>query len=153
MTVQIRNARSKDRERCLALLHMLRSSSGGTVPPEAGATFGALLTRERGEVHVAEEDGTVLGMASVTYNLAMRYGGEYCQLEELVVDPEARGKRIGARLVEAVLAAAKRRGIPILSSCWSCSWPYAGHCAARDRWRNVGKIAPLQQWMVLGSPA
>ncbi len=110
MTVQIRNARSKDRERCLALLHMLRSSSGGTVPPEAGATFGALLTRERGEVHVAEEDGTVLGMASVTYNLAMRYGGEYCQLEELVVDPEARGKRIGARLVEAVLAAAKRRG-------------------------------------------
>jgi GNAT superfamily N-acetyltransferase len=40
----------------------------------------------------------------------MRYGGEYCQLEELVVDPAARGKNVGAQLVNATVDAARARG-------------------------------------------
>ena len=75
-----------------------------------GGTFDALLGRERGEIHVADEDGTLLGMATVSYNLAMRYRGEYCQLEELIVDPEARGKNVGGLLVQASLDRAKQRG-------------------------------------------
>ena len=46
-------------------------------------------------------------MATVSYNLALRYRGEYCQLEELIVDPNARGKKVGVLLVEAML---ERRG-------------------------------------------
>ena len=110
MSVQLRTARDSDRTRCLALLGTLRAATGGTVPPEAGSAFDRLLDGKRGQIHVAEEDGLVLGFAAVSYNLAMRFGGEYCQLEELVVDPDARGKNIGGRLVEAVLAAAKARG-------------------------------------------
>jgi ribosomal protein S18 acetylase RimI-like enzyme len=49
-------------------------------------------------------------MASVSYNLAMRYGGEYCQLEELIVDPAGRGQNIGGRLVEKTVEQAKLRG-------------------------------------------
>lgn len=89
---------------------MLGSATGGSIHPAAAAVFDALLDGSRGRVLVAEADGRVLGLASVTYNLAMRYGGEYCQLEELIVDPSARGRNIGALLVEATLAGARARG-------------------------------------------
>ena len=64
---------------------------------------------DRGEVHIAEEDGVVLGLAAVSYNLAMRYGGDYCQLEELIVDPAARGKNAGGLLVQATVDRARER--------------------------------------------
>ena len=72
--------------------------------------FDRLLDGERGLVLIAEDDGEMLGLASVTFNLAMRYGREYCQLEELVVDPAARGRNVGGRLVEAVIELARTRG-------------------------------------------
>jgi GNAT superfamily N-acetyltransferase len=61
-------------------------------------------------VLVAEEGERVHGLASISFNLAMRYGGEYCQLEELVVDPAARGKNVGGMLMETVLDEARARG-------------------------------------------
>ena len=57
----------------------------------------------------AEEDGKILGMASISFNLALRYNGEYCQLEELVVDQNARGKNVGGLLIEETLRLAKNR--------------------------------------------
>ena len=59
---------------------------------------------------VADEGGTLLGVATVSYNLAIRYAGEYAQLEELIVDPAARGKNVGGRLVETAVERARRRG-------------------------------------------
>jgi GNAT superfamily N-acetyltransferase len=59
---------------------------------------------------IAEENGKILGMASISFNLALRYNGEYCQLEELVVDQEARGKNVGGLLIEETLRLAKNRG-------------------------------------------
>ena len=40
----------------------------------------------------------------------MRYGGIYCQLEELIVDPAARGRNLGGRLLEAAISEAKAKG-------------------------------------------
>ena len=40
----------------------------------------------------------------------MRYGGEYCQLEELIVTPAARGKNVGGRLVQGAIDNARARG-------------------------------------------
>ena len=110
MTVQIRPATSTDREACLELLEDLSDATGGAMSSDAGDIFDLLLDGERGCVLVAEEDQELLGLASVTFNPAMRYGAEYCQLEELVVDPAARGKRVGALLVEAMLEQARQRG-------------------------------------------
>lgn len=107
MTIDIRPARAEDEARCLELLSMLR---GEEPMPEWAAVFRELIKRERGQILVADEDGTLLGSASVTFNLAMRYGGEYCQLEELIVDPAARGKKLGALLLEATIAEARKRG-------------------------------------------
>ena len=51
-----------------------------------------------------------LASAQPELEIAMRYGGEYCQLEELVVDPSARGKNVGGLLMQAVLDQARARG-------------------------------------------
>ncbi len=94
----------------MSLLQSLTDFSGGNLDPNAGQVFDSLLGNERGEILVAEEDDHILGMAAVSYNLAMRYGGEYCQLEELIVDPEGRGKNIGGQLVETTVERARQRG-------------------------------------------
>jgi GNAT superfamily N-acetyltransferase len=107
MTITIRPARSADESRCLELLSLLR----GTPPePEWANVFRALLNGERGLVLVADEAGALLGSAAVSFNLAMRYGGIYCQLEELIVDPTARGRNLGGRLLEGAISAAKAKG-------------------------------------------
>lgn len=110
MAIEIRPASEADKERCLELLEDLRRATGGSLDAQAGDTFDRLLAVERGEVLVAADEDVVLGLASVSYNLAMRYGGEYCQLEELIVDPSARGRNVGALLVIATLERARSRG-------------------------------------------
>jgi len=107
MSVVVRPAEAKDKEACLDLISTLTGRE-----PEDGwsATFDALVSGERGEILIAEEDGVVLGVATVSYNLAVRYAGEYCQLEELIVNEAARGKNAGAALMEAAVARARDRG-------------------------------------------
>ena len=111
MTPNIRNAAPpKDRERCMELLQSLASFTGGSTDPRAHEIFDQLLDAARGEVFVAEDADKILGMASISYNLAMRYGGEYCQLEELIVDPAGRGKNVGGQLVQKTVERAGLRG-------------------------------------------
>jgi len=106
-SVQIRTAVADDKKRCLELLYMLNESNTGE---GISKVFEQLLDQSRGTVWVAEEAGVLLGMASVSYNLAMRYEGEYCQLEELIVDPAARGKNVGGLLVQHSIDQARARG-------------------------------------------
>ena len=108
MTVVIRHATAEDREVCIDFIGTL---NGGRVLESWNTTFDALIKRERGAIYVAEDDELgVLGVASVSFNLAIRFGGEYCQLEELYVDPKARGKNCGGLLVQAVIDGARARG-------------------------------------------
>ncbi len=108
MSIDIRPARAGDRADCLRMIAALTGRDGAEGRP---ATFDTLVEQERGEILVAEDAAEgLLGVATVTYNLALRYGGEYCQLEELFVDPKARGRNLGGLLIEAVLARAKASG-------------------------------------------
>ena len=91
--------------RLIALLRNAERPSPAWVAP-----FNQLLTGERGGVIVAEEDGRLLGAITYSFNIAIRYGGEYAQIEELIVDPAARGRSLGRLLVEAAIAAARTRG-------------------------------------------
>lgn len=110
MSIRIRTAEATDKDACLGLLSALGAATGGDMSDQAEQMFSTFLTGARGELLVAEENGALLGMASCSYNIALRYGGEYCQLEELVVSPAARGKNIGAQLMQAAVAAAEERG-------------------------------------------
>ena len=107
--VEIRDARSEDRARCLELLEVLTSAAGGSSDPGTGEIFDRFLDQQRGQILVAVEDGT-MGMATFSYGIALRYGGEYCILEELVVDPAGRGKNIGGLLLQTAIDVAKARG-------------------------------------------
>lgn len=107
VSVAVRSAEAKDKQACLELI----SSLSGRKPDEAwDATFDKLVSGKRGAILVAEDNGMVLGVATVSYNLAIRYGGEYCQLEELIVNEDARGKKAGAALIEAAVSSAMERG-------------------------------------------
>ena len=101
MSVEIRLAEEKDYEQCVRLLGVLKASTGGEgnateKPTEIKRTvYNDMIKGDRGLVLVAEENGKLLGMSSISFNLALRYEQSYCQLEELVVDSSARGKNVG----------------------------------------------------------
>ena len=109
-SVNIRLAKQDDEQRCLELLNVLADSTSDSNKIFNSDTFGKLISNERGSLVIAEENGIILGMASISFNLALRYNGEYCQLEELVVDQNARGKNVGGLLIEETLKLAKNRG-------------------------------------------
>jgi ribosomal protein S18 acetylase RimI-like enzyme len=110
MTIILRDADERDVIRCAELLSELQSATGSKQGPVIEDTFRELLTKKRGQVVVAEKESLILGMVSVSYNVAMRYGGEYCQLEELIVTPDARGLNLGGLLVQKVVDNAIARG-------------------------------------------
>jgi ribosomal protein S18 acetylase RimI-like enzyme len=64
----------------------------------------------RGGVLLAQDETGILGLITFSYNFAIRYGGFYAQIEELVVDTAARGKQVGATLVQASIAASREHG-------------------------------------------
>ena len=120
MTVKIREAVAADLETCRQLLDELSNATGAERGTACDAAFAQLVGEPgggtRGRVIIAEENAeesgevVVLGMAAVSYNVALRYNGEYCQLEELVVRPAARGKNVGGLLVQRTIDDAKARG-------------------------------------------
>jgi GNAT superfamily N-acetyltransferase len=111
MSVNIRLAKSNDQNCCLELLAILAGATSASGEDFFDSeTFEYLISNERGSLVVAEEEEKVLGMASISFNLALRYNGEYCQLEELVVNEEARGKNVGGLLIQETLRLAKERG-------------------------------------------
>ena len=110
MSVIVRLAKSEDQQRCSELLDVLAKATSDPHEIFDSEIFQHLIFNERGSLVVAEESGEVLGMASISFNLALRYNGEYCQLEELVVDPDARGKNVGGLLIEETIRLAKIRG-------------------------------------------
>ncbi len=108
--MNIRLAKFEDKEHCSELLNVLSEASPNSNDIFDSGIFNDLISNKRGSLLIAEEEGKVLGMVSISFNLALRYNGEYCQLEELVVHKEARGKNVGGLLVEEALKLAKNRG-------------------------------------------
>lgn len=105
--VLTRPATSADQPRIYELVETLT----GTAPTDRwDHVYASHLVTERGAIVVAENDDGILGCATVSYNVALRYGGEYCELEELIVDEAARGLNIGRILVQRTIDDAKRRG-------------------------------------------
>ncbi|HXO68565.1 MAG TPA: GNAT family N-acetyltransferase [Bradyrhizobium sp.] len=81
----------------------------------ARAVYRDLVTGTRGSVIVLEADGEVLGVITSSYVSAIRYGGEYARLEELIVDDKVRGTGAGMALLKAAIAEARRRGCSLVT--------------------------------------
>jgi predicted N-acetyltransferase YhbS len=107
--IDVRPATEADVARILELLSQLFERDV-TVEPARAASLRRMLDSDRGAVLVAVEDGTVHGVITFSCNLAVRFDTAYAQIEELVVDGAARGKKAGAALVHAAMREARDRG-------------------------------------------
>ena len=87
-----RPARADDQSRVFELIEQL---TGEVVTSDWQGVYESHLRLERGAVVVAENNLSIVGIATVSYNMTIRYGGEYCELEELIVDDSARGLNLG----------------------------------------------------------
>ena len=68
----------------MQVFELVEELTGEKENSQWSAVYESHLRRERGAVIVAENDDGILGIATVSYNLTIRYGGEYCELEELI---------------------------------------------------------------------
>lgn len=85
------------------------------VPEEVDATtFARLLSGEPHEFHglVAERDGRLIGLTHYLFHRHCWRIEDVVYLQDLYVDPEARGSGAGRALIEAVYAAADAAGCP-----------------------------------------
>ena len=110
MTITVRFAELRDRDRCEELLNLLVGNTAASENIFSGQVFETIVAGRYGRVLLACEDELALGMASISFNYALRYDGRYAQLEELIVDPVARGKNVGGLLVEEAVKTARAEG-------------------------------------------
>jgi GNAT superfamily N-acetyltransferase len=89
---------------------LLERLLGRSLDSSSEDIFLQLTGGDRGAILVAEEEEDLLGVITVSFNLAIRYGGPYAQIEELIVDEKARGKNVGAMLVMAAIEESRIRG-------------------------------------------
>ena len=107
--IDVRPATEADVGRILELLSQLFERDL-THEPARAASLRRMLHSDRGAVLVAVEGATVHGVITFSCNLAVRFDHAYAQIEELVVDDAARGKKAGAALVRAAMNEARARG-------------------------------------------
>lgn len=107
----IRKATIEDEGNVIALLKQFPPGID-IVDWEAGApTFRRIVENpELGTVLLAEEDGDVAGVTTLSYPTAIRCGGLYCCIEENIVDERFRGKGVGGKLLTAAISEAASRG-------------------------------------------
>jgi GNAT superfamily N-acetyltransferase len=112
-TVTIRKAAAGDCPRMLELVHELavyeRAPAEVTVTPEHFTESG-FGTSPVWWAFVAEEEGVINGFA-LWYIRYSTWKGQKMYLEDILVTEAARGKGIGGLLMNALIAAAKERGM------------------------------------------
>ncbi|OGN88721.1 MAG: hypothetical protein A2Z74_00170 [Chloroflexi bacterium RBG_13_46_9] len=113
--INIRKATLNDETEVFNVLKMLlspRATDSGLIhTPVASATFRALVTTDdNGAVIVAEENGKVVGLITLSYPIAIRCAGKYTCIEEFIVSETVRGRGLGTQLLQAALEEAKKQG-------------------------------------------
>ena len=111
--VTIREAAIEDQAQVFDLLRQLMSSAdveSAINGPSGAETFREVVEEGKGTVVVAEEDGKMLGLLTLSYPVAIRCGGIYSCIEEFIVTEQARGKGVGGKLLEAAISKATEKG-------------------------------------------
>jgi len=106
---KIREATGADREAVVALLRAQLDEHSIELAPAAidFAVRGLERNRELGRVLVAvDPDGTIVGVAVLSFLWTLEHGGASAWLDELYVAPAGRGRGLGRALTEAAIAAA-----------------------------------------------
>jgi len=107
----IRRARESDADAVTALLAQLDYPFGADA---VGPVLAEVLADPAHVALVAEEDEDVVGFVNAHFRPQLHHLAPVGTIDELVVDRDRRGRRIGERLVEEVLAEARRRGADVV---------------------------------------
>jgi GNAT superfamily N-acetyltransferase len=111
--VQVGTATSKDLAALVDLLGVLFAQEADFVP-DAGKqqrALEAILADPRiGRIYVAREDKRVIGMVSTLYTVSTAEGGKAAWLEDMVVQPDCRGRGVGAALLAHAVVGARDEG-------------------------------------------
>ncbi|HEY3783737.1 MAG TPA: GNAT family N-acetyltransferase [Steroidobacteraceae bacterium] len=107
---EIRPLRLADRAQWGALWEGYLRFYRQRLPEELTQTTFARLVEESRQPHglVAEQDGTLIGLVHYLFHASSWSLGDVCYLEDLYVDPAARGAGVARALIKAVYAAADR---------------------------------------------
>jgi ribosomal protein S18 acetylase RimI-like enzyme len=73
-----------------------------------------MMHANRGRAWLVRVDGTIAGYAIVVWSYSLEYGGIEAVLDELYLQPEARGTGLGRELMEHVVHEAKNAGAVVL---------------------------------------
>lgn len=103
--IHVRRARDADSPDLLRLLGQL-----GYAEDAAAEALGSVLADPAHVVLVAVDGDRVLGYVNVNFRIQLHHAAEVATLDELVVAAGCRGDGIGGRLVDEVVALARRRG-------------------------------------------
>ena len=108
----IRPIRASDREAWRVLWNGYQRFYRQHVAPEVIDSTFARLVDERAQPHglVAERGGGLVGFVHYVFHPTTWAQRETCYLEDLFVDPGARGTGVGRALIQAVYAAADKAG-------------------------------------------
>lgn len=69
-----------------------------------------IADESKGTLIVAEEDGKLVGIITLSYPIAIRCVGKYTCIEEFIVSETVRGRGVGTQLLESALNEAKKQG-------------------------------------------
>jgi GNAT superfamily N-acetyltransferase len=138
-----------DRERLLDLMAGFYAESGFVLDrPHAEGAFTTLLGDPRlGRVWLIEQDRAVVGYIVVTFVFAMEHGGLAAWVDDLYIEPQARGAGLGTAALADVREACAELGVRALAV-------EVGHdnAAAQAVYRSAG-LVPIDRRLMMVSLA
>ncbi len=113
--INIRKATVRDEAEVFSVLKLLlspRATDSSLIhTPVASVIFRALVSNDdKGAVIVAQEEGKLVGLITLSYPIAIRCAGKYTCIEEFIVSETVRGRGVGTQLLQAALEEAKKQG-------------------------------------------
>jgi GNAT superfamily N-acetyltransferase len=112
--LRVREARAADVDAMVDLLGHLFQQEADFAPSGAKQrrAIGLLLAQPTlGRLFVLARGTKVLGMVSLLFTVSTAEGGKAAWLEDLVVQPDQRGKGLGTRLLRGAIDWARREGL------------------------------------------
>ncbi|MEX2448459.1 MAG: GNAT family N-acetyltransferase [Solirubrobacterales bacterium] len=140
----VRAASAADAPAVAAAIEALLIELGGERPSSAELEAAARRLAgdaEIGALLVAEAGGELVGVLAASWQYALHVPGRYGTIQDLWVDPEWRGRAIGAELILALVRDAGEAGIPRLE----VGLPQQGFAGLRDteRFYRANGFSPL----------
>lgn len=131
MWIEVTGLYPEDREQVYALMTELE---GEVLPRDRfDRAFDAYLQDEGIHCMVARDGKCVIGFISVHSRWLMHHVSPVCEVQELIVSAEYRGKGIGKELLNAAKRIAEKGGSPQLEVC--CN---VGNCSGQKFYESCG---------------